>query len=52
MVVLRGERVLLRPGRRENAAKLVRIRNERPRRLHVRLDILHRDDLGAVRCDQ
>jgi aminoglycoside 6'-N-acetyltransferase len=28
MVVLRGERVLLRPGRPEDAAKLVRIRNE------------------------
>ena len=28
MVVLRGERVLLRPGRSEDAAKLVRIRNE------------------------
>src|SRR5918993_1916923 len=28
MVVLRGERVLLRPGHPEDAAKLVRIRNE------------------------
>jgi RimJ/RimL family protein N-acetyltransferase len=28
MVVLRGERVLLRPGRPEDAARLVRIRNE------------------------